>query len=90
MDKQKVIIILLLSAVVILVNSIFIEKWMENIQEDRISFYEDGYEQGLVDAVNAIFHNTDNCSITTITLENETRSIIDTSCLNPSQNNSLP
>lgn len=84
------IIILLLLAVVILVNSIFIEIWMENIQEERLSFYEAGFEQGLVDAVTALFHNTDNCSITTITLENETRSIIDTSCLNLSQNNSLP
>lgn len=84
------IIISLFAVLFVLANYILIDIWIEIKQDERISFYEDGYEQGLVDAVNVLFHNTENCNITTITIENETRAILDALCLNSNQNNSLP
>ena len=90
LDKQKIIIIALLSVVFILANSIFIDKWLEIKQEENTLLYEKGYEQGLTDAVTALFYNTDDCSVTTITIKNETRPIVDFSCFDPNQNNVTP
>ena len=90
LDKQKILIIFLFTGIFILTNYILIEKWIEFKQDGKISFYEDGYEQGLNDAVMVLFHNTNDCNLSTITLENETRTIVDASCLNFNQNTNLP
>ena len=42
---------------------------------------EQGYDKGVIDALAAAYQQTANCQVTTITLGNVTRSIIDVDCV---------
>jgi len=46
-----------------------------------IQVFQEGYEEGLTDAIAAVYLQTQNCQPTTITLFNVTKEIFDLSCL---------
>ena len=54
---------------------------VEKIQERELSKLQGVYLQGITDTVTTLYAQTNNCQITTITLGNETRQVIDVSCL---------
>jgi len=81
MDKQKIIIIVLVVGLFLAIQYILIEKVAEKKQEEMLQVFQEGYEEGLTDAVTAIFAQTQNCQTTTITLNNFTKEILDLSCL---------
>jgi len=81
MDKQKITIIALSIVVFFALEYILIEKLDEKKQEEMIQVFQEGYEEGLTDAVSVIFARTQNCQPTTITLNNFTKEIFDLSCL---------
>ena len=82
MNKQKIAMIGMIAALVVLSQYIIIEKWNEAKQKEQSQIYHNGYNQGLRDAVSTIFYNTRDCNMTPLTLGNLTKYFLDVSCLN--------
>jgi len=80
-DKQKITIIALSVVLFLVAQYIIIDKVTEKRQEEMLQVFQEGYEEGLTDAVTALFDQTQNCQTTTITLNNFTKEILDYSCL---------
>lgn len=90
LDKQKVIIIVLIAILFLLVQYVLLEKLVDVRLEEKIKFYEDGYEQGLIDAVVTIFQNTEDCKTTSLTIGNLTKHVFDITCLDNDSKKILP
>jgi archaellum component FlaF (FlaF/FlaG flagellin family) len=79
--KQTVIIIAL--AVLLVASIIYIgaDKWQDKRQQELTAVYQQGYSQGITDAVTALYQQTQECKITTINLGNITRQVVDVDCV---------
>jgi len=56
--------------------------WVNEEKTNQLNLaFQEGYNQGLTDAVSALFFQTDDCKATTITLGNLTRTIFDLDCV---------
>jgi len=88
LEKQKIVIVLLVVGIFLAVNYIVIGKWLEVKENEKDLVFQSGYNVGLENAVTTLFYNTDSCNTTTISLGNNTRTIIDFSCIE--SRNSFP
>jgi uncharacterized membrane protein YukC len=85
MNIQKTISIALAVLLIAAIGYIAFDKWQNARQKEIVSTYQQGYGQGLTDAVTALFQQTENCKATTLTLGNLTRQIFDVACLQQAQ-----
>ena len=81
MEKQKIAIIALSVALVLLFQYLLLDEFLEEKQLEMFQVFQEGYEAGLTDAVTMIFEQTQNCQPTSIRVENTTKQIFDLSCL---------
>ena len=81
MNKQKLVIIALAVTLFVVMLYIVFEKWVYERNQEKLNIYQDGYDQGLHDAVTTLFYNTKECNPTSLSLGNITKFIIDVSCL---------
>ena len=81
MDKQKIVIIILAIGLVITVQYSLLDKWSISEQQQKILTFQQGYNQGLKDAVSALYKQTENCQQSTIAVGNITKTVIDIACL---------
>ena len=86
MDKLKIVILCLAISVFLLGQYVILEKWIDTSFEERTMIFQEGfangYDKGLTDIVTTIFYNLQGCTPTDISLHNDTKYIIDVSCLN--------
>ena len=81
MDKQKITIIILGVALFLVIQYMIIDDWTRANQQLSNEMYQQGYEQGLIDAISAVFQQTQDCQISNITFKNFTKQIFDIGCL---------
>jgi len=81
MDKQKITIIVLAVALILISQYVLLDKWSLTQQQQNLESYQNGYAQGLIDAITSIYQQTQNCQITTVNVGNSTKDIVDISCL---------
>jgi len=86
LEKQKIVIILLVAGVFLTINYVVIDKWFEVKISEKDLVFQSGYQAGLEKAVATLFYNTDQCNVTTINYGNDTRTIIDVSCVTSNNN----
>lgn len=89
-SKQKIVIIALAIALFAMAQYFAIEKLSETNQKKMSEIYQNGYDQGLNDAVNTLFDQTKDCQITTIFAGNMSKQIFDVSCLQNESEKLLP
>ena len=90
MNKQKIVIIALALTLFVIVQYFVIEKLLEENQKKMSEIYQNGYDQGLKDAVTTLYDKTKDCQTTTIFLGNLSRQIFDMACLKNSSEKSSP
>ena len=81
MDKQKIVIIALVAALILTVQYFVLDRWISSTQQEISQNYQRGYTQGLNDAVVAIYDQTQNCHPATLVLGNLTKNVFDLECL---------
>ena len=86
-DKQKIIIISLIVLLFLLVQYIIYDYVIQQMESELVNVFQDGYQQGIIDAVGEIFTQTEDCVVSTITIGNFTKDVVDYSCFeNVSEN----
>ena len=87
MEKQKIVIISLTVLLFLSVQYIIYVNLIQQMEAEFVNVFQDGYQQGLVDAVGEIFTQTEDCVVSTITIGNFTKDVVDYSCFeNVSEN----
>ena len=81
MNKQKIVIIVLTSILIIFVNYFVLDKLSVSWQESIIITQRLGYEKGAEDTVRTIFDTTEECNEITVTLANKSKTFIETNCI---------
>ena len=84
MNKQKIVIFILSAILFILAEYIIINDLYESNQTQVQDSYQIGYDKGLSDTAESVFLQTENCNPVGVTLNNMTKVIIDTACLDVS------
>ena len=80
MNKQKIVIITLSVALFTLAQYVIYEKIMESRQQEIIDSFQKGYSKGLIDAVNTLYRQTENCQPAKIMVGNLTKYVVDITC----------
>ena len=80
LDKQKIIIISLIVLLLFLVQYIIYDNFIQQMEIELVNAFQEGYQQGLIDAVSEIFTQTEDCIVSTITIGNFTKDVVDYSC----------
>ena len=81
MNIQKIIIIGLLISLIVILQYLVLDEWMDSINEEATQNFQNAYDQGLLDAVTAIYQQTENCQGVPINIGNLTKTVFDVSCL---------
>jgi len=81
LNRQKMIIIGLAVTLFLVSQYVVFDIWQETKHQENLKIFEMGYENGITDAVTAIFNNTEDCLTTSITVGNLTKHVLDISCL---------
>jgi hypothetical protein len=81
LDNQKIVIIVLASIILIIVNLYLLDQLSGSWQDSIIVTEQQGYEQGAQDTAKAIFESLDGCQVATVTVENRTKTFIETNCI---------
>jgi len=81
MNIQKIIIIGLLISLIGILQYLVLDKWMDSMNEEMTKNIQNAYDQGLLDAVIAIYQQTENCQGVPIKIGNLTKTVFDVSCL---------
>ena len=81
MNRQKITIIALSLTLFVLVQYLVTEKLLEDNRNKMLEIYQNGYDQGLKDAVTTIFQQTTDCKTSTISIGNLSKQILDMICL---------
>ncbi len=89
-SKQKLVIIILAVALVtIFVWFMIIDNHIiPTIQQEIINSYQNGYNSGVENSIIELFQQTLNCQPTYIWVGNDTKQLIDVTCLQPITGNS--
>ncbi|MDH3678054.1 MAG: hypothetical protein OEQ12_07120 [Nitrosopumilus sp.] len=87
MDKQKLLIIGLLVALIISIQYLVLDKWMISVNQEINQNSQVAYHQGVFDAVSTIYQQTENCEGAPITIGNLTKTVFDAACLRTSNQN---
>lgn len=80
MDK-KIIIVGIAGAVFLIVQFYVIQDWTSNRQEELIDAFIKGYDKGTEDSIYSIYNETENCNGVPIFINNNSKTLIDYSCL---------
>ena len=81
MKKTTVVIIVLSVSLFAFTQYFFLDKLSESKEQEMLGVYQRGYDTGIMDAFNTIFDKTENCQITSISIDNATKNIVDITCL---------
>ena len=81
MSREKIIISVLVILLIISVGYIVVNSFVEKLQAEAQQAFQNGYNQGINDAVVTLYQQTENCQPATIRIGNVTREVIDTACL---------
>jgi len=81
LDKQKIVIIVLASILIVFVNFYLLDKLSVSWQESLIVTERLGYEKGAEDTVKTIFETAEGCQEMTITFANKSKTFIETNCI---------
>ena len=81
MEKKEILLWILAVALIVAVVYIAVEKLQAKQFQELMKAYQQGYQKGLTDAIATLYAQTENCQVTTITLGNKTRQLIDTACI---------
>ena len=79
--KQTILIIALAALLVASLIYIGVDKWQDKRQQELITVYQQGYSQGITEAVTALYQQTQECKTTTINIGNITRQVVDADCV---------
>jgi len=90
MEKQKITIIALAVALFLVLQYVLFDQIQESRNQEKMESFQQGYTQGLTDAVTEIFIQTEDCLVSSITIGNYTRNIVDYSCLSNNIEKSKP
>ena len=80
LDKQKAVIISLIILSFVLIQYIVYDFFIKQMEVELVKAFQDGYQQGLIDAVSEIFKQTEDCAVSNIAVGNFSKNIIDYSC----------
>ena len=80
MDK-KIIIVAVAGTVFLIAQFYILSEWKEQRQQELIETFSQGYDQGLENAVKTIYNQTENCKKIPIFIDNQTKYLIDFSCI---------
>jgi len=89
MDK-KIIIVAVAGTVFLIPQFYILSEWTENRQQELIETFFQGYDQGLENAVETIYNRTENCNTVPIFIDNQTKYLIDISCIGDNVRESAP
>lgn len=81
MKRYQIAIIALIVALFLVTQYVVLDKLMESKQREITNVYQGGYNQGIMDAIDTMFEKTKNCQVSTISIGNVTRSVLDVTCL---------
>jgi hypothetical protein len=83
MSKYPNITIIILGSIIVgFLNFYFIQSWVDSQESKYTQLIEEAYDNGLEDAVVTIITNTENCQPTALFMENYSKTVIDTRCVN--------
>ena len=79
-EKNKIILVSVCCVVFIIFQFFLLDFWeQQRIEESAIAFQR-GFDFGLENAVFTIYNNTENCQITTISVGNDSKKLVDFTC----------
>ena len=81
LNKQKLIIIGLSAGLIFFIINFGLDILVESRQEEILDYYQQGFDAGVTEAVTLLFAQTENCEITSLTMGNDSKFLIDYSCL---------
>ena len=84
------VIIISLAILFLFSQYILLEKLVTIEQKEKIKIYEEGYKQGLFDAVITMFQNIDDCKTASLNIGNLTKYVIDITCFGTDSTKKLP
>ena len=90
MNKQKITIIGLVAALVLISMYMVLDKLAVTRQQEMVEIYQQGYDQGVRDTVTTLYVQTQNCQRSTITVGNLTKDVFDLDCLQQNNKTSVP
>ncbi len=79
--KQAIILIVLALLLVAAITYIIVDKLQTRQMNQLQNAFASGYQLGLTDVITTMYNQTANCQIATMTVGNETRQVVDISCL---------
>ena len=85
MDK-KVLLVLAIGIPLLILQFFFFQGLKENELQESADDFISGYDKGVEDSVLSIYHETEDCNIVPIFIENNTRNLIDFSCITGNPN----
>ncbi len=80
-NKSKFVVIVLVVLLLIAVGYIIYDKVQQRRQTQLLTALQQGYNQGIYGAVLSLYQQTEKCQVTTITLGNLTRQVVDVACI---------
>jgi len=81
MDKQKITIAILAIALIVAIQYVILDNWMDLKSDEIDEAYQSGYEQGSVDIALSLIQQTNDCQTASIIFDNITRSVFDIDCI---------
>lgn len=81
MSKERMAIVILGVLLVLSVGYIVFDSVQKQRNQEMVTVYRQGYNQGLTDAVVTLYRQTENCNAAVINIGNVTRQVVDTGCL---------
>ena len=81
--KLEISVIVLVIVLVVTVQYFIIQDWFESKEDELLESYMEGYEKGMSDAVLSLFEETQDCKLTTLTVNEFSRKLFDIECLQP-------
>jgi len=80
-SKKKIILVSSLGILFIVLQFYFLDYWDQKRLEEYADAFQNGYNLGVDNSVTTIFNNTEDCMVTNIFVGNDSRQIIDFSCI---------
>lgn len=81
LSKERTIIIVLVILLGISVFYIVFDAVQRQRTQELVAIYQQGYDQGLTDAVLTLYQQTEGCNAAVINIGNVTRQVLDVDCL---------
>jgi hypothetical protein len=83
MEKQKIAIIGLGVAIILIVQYFLISDLVNQKNEESMTIFQNGYDAGVESTIKLLFAKTDNCQPADIFMNETTRILVDYDCVKP-------